>query len=93
MVREGLNEEKERLGREMMGRDKRKLKEMLTMTKDRRESQALTPEVKSDFTENDVTTTRSYENDRMIHGWPLTRSSPLNNDESSVTLGWGGIRK
>ena len=91
MVREGMKEEKERWGMERMTRDKRKLKEMLMMTKDRRESQALAPEVNSDFTENDVTTARSYENDEMIHGWPLTRSSPSNNDESSVTL--GGCKK
>ena len=87
MVREGMKEETERLGMERMARDKRKLKEMLMMTKDRRDSRALTPEVISNFTENDVTTAQSYANDKMMHGWPLTRSSP-SNSVSSVTLGW-----
>ena len=32
------------------------------------ESRALTPGVISNFTENDVTTAQSYENDIMIHG-------------------------
>ena len=86
MVREGMKEETERLGMERMARDKRKLKEMLMMTKDRRDSRALTPEVISNFTENDVTTAQSYENDRLINGWPLTSSSPSSNDEISMTL-------
>ena len=81
-----MKEEKLRLRRERMARDKRKLKEMLMMTKDRRESQALMPEVISNFTENDVTTAQSYENDRLINGWPLTSSSPSSNDEISMTL-------
>ena len=88
-----MKEEKERLGRERMARDKRKFKEMLKMSKERREIQVLTPEDNSDLTENDATTPRSCENDAMIHGWTLTQSSPSNNDERSMTLGWGGRRK
>ena len=49
MVREGLKEEKERLGRERMARDKRKFKEMVKMSEERREIQVLTPEDNSDL--------------------------------------------
>ena len=77
MVREGL---KERLGRERMARDKRKFQEMLKMSKERSGNLVLTPDRNSDLTENDVTTAWSCENDVMIHGWPLTQSSPSNND-------------
>ena len=87
MVWEGLKEEKERLGRERMASDKRMLREMLNMSKDRRGPQVLTPEEISKLNEKDVTTKRSYENDEMISRWPLTKSSPPNNDERSVTLG------
>ena len=53
----------------------------------------LTPDKNSDLTENDVTTTRRCENDSLITRWPLTESSPCNNDERYLTLGWGGRRK
>ena len=72
MVREGIKEEKERLWREKKDRDKKKLRGMLMMNKNKRESQALTPEV--NLTENDTTTTGSYAKYEMIYGWPLTRS-------------------
>ena len=93
MVREGAKDEKERLGRESMASDRRIIREMLNMSKDRRGSQVLTPEEISELTKNDVTTTRSYENDEITNRWPLTKSSPPYNDERSVTLGWGGGRK
>jgi hypothetical protein len=73
--------------------DRRIIGEMLNMSKVRRGSQVLAPEEISELTKNDVTTTRSYENDEITNRWPLTKSSPPYNDERSVTLGWGGGRK
>ena len=87
-MREGIKEEKEGMWMEM-DRDK-KFRGMLMMNKNRREGQALTPEV--NLTENDTTTTRSFEQDEMIYEWPLTRLSPSHHDENTVTLG-GGLKK
>ena len=58
--------------------------------KNKRKSQALKSDV--NLTEYGTTTTRSFDKDEIINGWPLTGSSPSHHDENNVTLG-GGLEK